>query len=430
MGICHRARRIAIYSHDAMGIGHVRRNLVVARALGGEDDAAGHGPTSTLLISGVCEAGSFELPPGVDWLTLPALRKDPGGGGYRSRRLPLPGEDVLSLRSAIIEGALRAYDPDVLIVDKLPRGVGRELDGALRMLRARGRTRCVLGLRDVLDDPATVRRDWARDDGEAAVEAYYDAIWVYGSPRVYDPVAEYDLPPHVVAKLRYTGYFDAAGAGAGTSSAAPAPDGRRDPLAGLHLSPGPFALCMVGGGEDGGALAEAFARAPLPRGMNAVLVTGPFMPPDVRARLAYEAEGQPRLRVVGFSASPEQLLRRASRVVAMGGYNTIWEILSHEKPALIAPRCSPRQEQRIRAERLRDLGLLDLLYPEPATPGAIGAWLARDVPRRPRARELVDMGGLARLPHLLAELLARPPGGPHTIFDQRVAAASLPGEEA
>ena len=426
MGIVHRPLRIAIYSHDAMGIGHVRRNLSVARALGGDrgSSAACAGP-STLLISGVCEAGAFELSTGVDWLTLPALRKD-SMGGYQSRRLPLPGTDLLGLRSAIIEEAMRAYDPDVLIVDKLPRGVGQELDGALRMLRARGRARCVLGLRDVLDEPATVRRDWARDDGEAAVADFYDAIWVYGSPQVYDPALEYDLPPHVVAKLRYTGYFDAAAAEAGRTPQG----GTRDPLAALHLSSGAFALCMVGGGEDGVVLAEAFTRAPLPRGMNAVLVTGPFMPADVRARIAYEAEGQPRLRVVGFSTATDVLLRRASRVVAMGGYNTIWEILAHEKPALIAPRSSPRQEQLIRAERLRDLGLLDLLPPARVTPAAIGEWLASDLPPKPRARDLVDMHGLRRLPGLLDELLAGPLGGRPSMAAGHPAGRFPPGEEA
>ena len=50
----------------------------------------------------------------------------------------------------MIRAALDAFKPDIFIVDKLPRGVCRELDPALELLRRTG-TRCVLGLRDILD---------------------------------------------------------------------------------------------------------------------------------------------------------------------------------------------------------------------------------------------------------------------------------------
>ena len=52
------------------------------------------------------------------------------------------------------------YKPDLLIVDKEPRGAVRELDPALAHLRRNGSVSCVLGLRDVLDDPLAVRQEW------------------------------------------------------------------------------------------------------------------------------------------------------------------------------------------------------------------------------------------------------------------------------
>src|SRR5687768_5119197 len=137
--------RIAMYSHDAMGIGHVRRNLLIARALSSR--GAAH---ATLLISGIAEAAAFDRPDWVDFLTLPSLRKE-GNGAYQPRRLGMSCAGLIAMRSAAMEAAVGEFDPDVLIVDKLPRGAGRELDATLRRLRARGRARCVLGLRDVLD---------------------------------------------------------------------------------------------------------------------------------------------------------------------------------------------------------------------------------------------------------------------------------------
>ena len=56
-------------------------------------------------------------------------------------------------------------------------------------------------------------------------------------------------------------------------------------------------------------------------------------------------------------------MKKASGIVAMGGYNTFCEILTLDKPALIIPRSVPRQEQLIRAERAVKLGLASMLDP-------------------------------------------------------------------
>src|SRR3989441_404266 len=134
------------------------------------------------------------------------------------------------------------------------------------------------------------------------------------------------------------------------------------------------------------------------------------MPVGVRRRLMRSVASNPRRRVVSFVHEPTRLVRRADRVVAMGGYNTVYEVLSFAKPALIVPRVTPRQEQLIRAERLQALGLLDVLHPEALSAAALSTWLARGLaPVRP-ARERIDFNGLSRVPQLVEELLGlRPP---------------------
>jgi predicted glycosyltransferase len=89
----------------------------------------------------------------------------------------------------------------------------------------------------------------------------------------------------------------------------------------------------------------------------------------------------------------------------MGGYNTVCEILSFEKPALIVPRVKPRREQLIRAERLQALGLVDVLHPDHLTPGALSAWLVREPRPVERARDRIRLDGLPHLPRLLGEVL-------------------------
>jgi predicted glycosyltransferase len=126
--------------------------------------------------------------------------------------------------------------------------------------------------------------------------------------------------------------------------------------------------------------------------------------------------------VIDFVPDPVLLLDRAERVVAMGGYNTMCEVLSFEKHALIVPRVLPKPEQWIRARRMRDLGLVEMLHPDRLTPAAITEWLERDLGAPPRSRRRIDMAGLQRIPLLLAELLgaAAPAIAPRTHDEFRV----------
>jgi predicted glycosyltransferase len=376
-----------------MGLGHNRRNRLIAQTLIYSQLQA-----DILMIAGVPEQDLLPMSSRIDYLTLPSLYKEVDGQ-YRARNLNISLQDLLDLRAKTIRGALKAFKPDVFIVDNVPRGALRELEPTLKYLHKHKHTHCVLGLRDVLDDPAIVRHEWGRAENEDAIRQYYDAVWVYGDPTVYDPVREYRFSPDVAAKVRYVGYLDQSERLKFVESE------RADPLAALNLPPGKLVLCLVGGGQDGASLAEAFSQAVLPPDTNGIIITGPFMSPEVKQHLHYRAATNPRLQVLNFVKEPTLLLSRADRVIAMGGYNTICEILSFEKHALIVPRVQPRREQLIRAKRLQNLGLIDMLHPDNLNPSALSEWLSRDLGSPPRIRERVDLNGLSRLPYLLEEVV-------------------------
>jgi predicted glycosyltransferase len=122
--------------------------------------------------------------------------------------LGLELEEMIGLRSQLIRTAVKNFQPDVLIVDNVPRGAMRELDPTLEYVRSQPHIRCVLGLRDVLDTPEAVRRDWRRADNYTALRHYYDAIWIYGDPNLYDLRQEYGLPADITAKMQPLGYLD------------------------------------------------------------------------------------------------------------------------------------------------------------------------------------------------------------------------------
>jgi predicted glycosyltransferase len=377
-----RVPRVAFYSHDTMGLGHMRRNLLLAGEL-----ATLTPHPSTLLITGTREIARFTLPRGVDLLSLPALYKD-SAAQYHARTLNATLPEIIALRSAIIQGAVQAFAPDVFIVDNVPRGALRELEPTLRMLRRGGRTRCVLGLRDILDDPTHVRAEWNRAGNVAAIRQYYDAVWVYGDESVLDVAHEYDLPADVRRRMHYTGYLDQRR----RSPARPiAPEGVAHDV-----------VCLLGGGQDGLPLARAFLAADFPAPWRPLLVTGPMMSVAARAEVDGLAARFPAARIMEFVDDPATLMRDARAVITMGGYNTVCDVLSHDVRALVVPRVVPRTEQLIRASRLADRGLLDMLHPDALTPEALRSWVCDAPPRGPRRPvRLHDGPGIGALMHAL-----------------------------
>lgn len=353
--------RLALYSHDTMGLGHTRRNLLIAQSF-----AKHHVPVSILLIGGMNEATHFARPKCVDYLTLPSLHKNQQGA-YTAKSLELSLEEISELRSNVIWRALKIFKPDVFIVDNVPRGANNELKRSLKKLRKRGDTKVVLGLRDILDEADKTRQEWEKLENEKTVARYFDAVWVYGDVKVFDPVSEYGFSRSIADRVRYLGYFDHRVRL--EHSAKP-----------VDVPRSPFILCQVGGGQDGAKLAEAFAQSAFPQGQIGVLITGPFMPAETKTLVQRCAETRSDLIVHEFLAEPTQLLQSASKTIAMGGYNTVYEALSFEKPLLVVPRVEPRKEQLVRAERLQGLGALEYLHPNDLSPETLSAWLHKETP--------------------------------------------------
>lgn len=382
--------RIALYSHDSMGLGHMRRNMLLAEEL-----ASSPLQPSVLLISGSREIARFGVTRGIDVVSLPSLYKDESAQ-YHARWLDIPFRELVALRSSTILGALKSFDPDVFVVDNVPRGAGGELDAALEHMRRRGRTRCVLGLRDILDDARDVRLEWGKAENFAAVRRNFDAIWVYGDKSVTDTAVEYDFPVEIARRIRYTGFLDQRVRSAAAT----------DPTASVSAN-AQMVLCMLGGGQDGLALAESFIAAELPAQFRKTLVTGPMMASEQRDRLYDRAATEDHLCIVEFLNDPAAAMRASHSVITMGGYNTVCDVLSHGPRALIVPRVTPRTEQLIRATRLADRGLLDMLHPAAATPAALSTWICGH--DRRTGRQAVRMHTTAGLHGLLDDAMALDP---------------------
>lgn len=374
-----RPMRIALYSHDTMGMGHIRRNLLIASAILKKCERV-----EILLIAGTREAAYFATQAGLDCVTLPALAKSTDGL-YSARHLGWSLEETTRLRSKVIRAAMEEFAPDLFVVDKIPRGIGNELVPTLECLR-QSNTRCILGLRDVLDEPAVVAREWQRDANDAAIEAYFNELWIYGDQQIYDCLSEYNFTSAVSSRAYFTGYLNQTTRYPATSNCGQSATQTKPPVA----------LCVVGGGQDGFQLAEAFVQATMPAGWQGIVITGPFMPKDHQQRLHQQARANGSIEVIDHLVETDEYLQSAERVIAMGGYNTVTSVLSFRKASLIVPRMVPRQEQWIRAQRLAKLGWISVLTPPELNSLQLSNWLHRDVVPQPSS-ESVDLLGLERI---------------------------------
>jgi predicted glycosyltransferase len=392
--------RLLIYSQDGLGLGHLRRTSAIAGAV----SAAVPG-TAVLLVADSPAAGFFGAVRDLDHLKLPSILKV-GPGDWRPVSLPVGFGDVQALRRELLRTAVLGFRPDLLLVEHMPHGAMGELVLALHTLRAvGGRTRVVLGLRDILDAPEVVRRRWLAEGAMDAVERYYDRVLVYGRREVFDVAEQYGFPASVTARLHYTGYLCAR-------AKLPRPGRGKDGRAQI--------VAMVGGGADGYELLRAVLDA-LPavdavRPCSATLLTGPFMPKASRQDLERRAKHLPaRVRESVRDLPP--LVAAADVAVAMAGYNSSVEVLAAGTPAVLVPRAGPSAEQRTRARLFAERGWVRTVGPERLDPAALAAEVLACLAagREAEPAERPDVGGLPVVVEHLRALLAAPASVPAVV---------------
>jgi len=382
-------KRILIYSHDTFGLGNIRRMLEIARHL-----VQSSPEVSVLVITGSPMLHAFRIPDRIDYVKLPCLSRSVDGR-YGARSLPLTLAGLVRLRANLIRSAIEDFAPDLILVDKKPFGVEDELSGAFVDLQSGvRRPKLVLLLRDILDSPEATTRVWRKNGYFEAIEAYYDQVLVVGSPEIFDLRREYQFPPFAAAKVSFCGYIARE---AGRRS-------RAEVRRGLGVREDqPLVLVTPGGGEDGHELISACLTGlkALPASLRprTHIVCGPEMA-DAR-RMAIEAAAElPQVSLQDFSDDMMSLLAGADVVLAMGGYNTVCELLTLRKRAVLVPRVKPGVEQCMRAERMAGLGLVRMLHPDGLTPAALMAGLQAELAAlaaRQRLPQSPRLDGLARV---------------------------------
>lgn len=381
------------YCHDSVGIGHLRRTLAICDRVGSAFPSA-----SFIIATGAPFVGSFELAQNVDFIKLPALRKN-DCGEYDSKLVALPLQELIECRQRLLVEAARTFKPDVLLVDKAPVGVVRELVPTLRFLAtARPDTRIVFGMRDVEDEPDATIAQWTANGVQEVLEEYYDEIWVYGMREIYDVAEQYRLSERIRRKLRYMGFI--------SRPVCPHTPAQHE---------NPSVLVTVGGGTDGYRVLKSYleggAQIATNLGAETVMVGGPDLPRVHARELTGLARQAPRVRWSDFEGCMCCRMRQADWIVTMGGYNTLCELARLRKPALVAPRTTPRLEQKIRAELWQKRGVVRMLDPGHIDANGMAAAVGDLIRNAPAVADGgLDLSGLDRVEAQFRNLWT---GAPH-----------------
>lgn len=384
---------VMMYSHDSIGLGHMRRNSNIAARLVEQLPGA-----SVLMMVG-CPAGVlFDLPDGVDCIKLPSILKV-DRDVWRPRSLNISAEKIKALRSSLILRTAQILRPTMVLIDHVPTGVWGELLPTLQMLRAsENPPKIILGLRDILDTPDLLRESWKRARHYVALERYYDELLIYGDRAVFDTATQYGLADNPSRPAHYCGYL---------CNEAPVLD--RDAVRErFAVSQSRLVVVTAGGGSDAYPMMAATMAAMNLLGPTrcpeAIFVTGPLMAKDKRRALSEAAAGLP-IQLRGCVADMPSLLNAADLVVTMAGYNTLMETLRLGQPAIVIPREGPSAEQSIRANLLDRLGLVRALTIAEATPERLSRILL-DTASDPKCRGArLDFGGLdVAVQHLISGL--------------------------
>ncbi|MGL5082876.1 MAG: glycosyltransferase family protein [Microcoleaceae cyanobacterium] len=349
--------KIIVYSHDAFGLGNIRRMLAICQHL-----LATIPELSILVLSGSPAIHSFRIPERLDYIKLPCFGRD-RNGQLGARYLASDVSETIRLRSSLIKTTVTNFRPDLILVDKKPHGLLDELKPALDYLKVVSpTTQLVLLLRDILDDPTVTIEEWQKQGYYQAVQAYYDRVLVVGMSEIFDLVQEYQFPQAIAKKTKFCGYIR-------KDFQPSCPEAiRRE----LEVGEGEkLVLVTPGGGGDGYHLVDTYLSAleQLSRyqKVKSLIVFGIEMPQSEQDALAQKIQHYSGIKTLDFTDDLMSYINASDLVVAMTGYNTVTEILSLGKRAVVVPRQKPSMEQSIRAEKMAQKGWLRMISPNDLT---------------------------------------------------------------
>ena len=374
------APRIFFYVQHLLGIGHIARASRIANAL------VKDGFEVTVVSGGLPVPGfpgdgvkTIELPP--------VVASNVGFSGLADADGQAAGEEFLSRRRDLLLKAFEEAKPEVVIIEAFPFGRRQMRFELLPLLdaieKAKPRPKLLSSVRDILQENRKPGRD---EETVKLVKDHFDAVLIHGDPDFVRLEDTFPLTADIADRLRYTGLV--------APPPAPEPSETFDIIA------------SAGGGAVGLELMRAArdAAALLPADISWLLITGPNLPAADFSALSEVAPAN--VTLVRFRKDFPSLLRGAKVSISQAGYNTVGDLLRTQCRSILIPFVAAGEtEQTVRAERLKTLGLADILPEEGLTLDDVKAAVERALAAPPRPAVRLNLDGASRSASIIRSMI-------------------------
>lgn len=348
--------RILLYAHDGRGLGHVVRTAAIAEALVERWPMA-----EVIVVSGQRLLDAY-IPDKCEVIKLPSYQTTETGGVFQtsSPTLSMSINKLTELRRKILVSLTLAFKPTILLSDFVSTGKRGELVDAISGLKAISpKSSVFLGLRPIIDDPEFALTDNLDYINLQFIKKYYNGILVYGHPNICDIYNEYSLNALDVP-IYYTGFVV------------------RPSLLSKAFSHHPHKkairlLIGFGSGYHSITISKRIAKAielmkPQCKELSLKIICGPRLcAKTVTQHFSKIAQNGIDINIIQEIPSPSRVYNWATHYIGTGGSNTLMEILSLRKPAMMIARNQVENEQKLMFSRFAKVSSLRWLCEEDAT---------------------------------------------------------------
>lgn len=371
-------KKLLFYCQNLLGLGHLVRTTEIIRHLSND--------FKVCLVQGGTTVQGWEIPLGVETIHLPAIQVDPTTLRSKNRIMVADGsltlDEVKEIRKNMLLKVFDIFQPDCLITEGFPFSKKQSLSFELvplleRVKTTKPSTKVVCSLRDIFMVKNFEDRAKAEAERCQLVNQYYDLLLYHSDPKVHRLEESFLMAEQLKCQVSYTGYV-AQSTPENTNISA-------QDIASLSNKE-PMILVSVGGGKLGHDLLEAVIEAApilakqLPHKIQ--IFTGPLIPDEKLFQLYNLAANYSNINIRRFTNQLIAHMEKASLSISLGGYNTTMNVLKTGVRSLIYPS-NKDSEQAIRAEKLEELGILEVIRPDDLNPARMAEKIINSLNKKP-----------------------------------------------
>ena len=337
------------YCQYIRGIGHLVRTVELIRYLLNTFEVC--------LITGGESISGFQFPESIKIVYLPAIKGDEQNNELKLKTVDptLNIEDCKQIRTQIILDTVNNFKPDLLVIEHFPFGsmFSFELIPLLEFIRAKHQaTKIICSLRDVVLIKQGDINDLIICN---TLNQYFDLLLIHGDPNFIKLDESFSRFDDIKCPVKYTGYVTRQ-------------INKHDQQLNSIKNRGyTQILVSIGGGRVGYNLLESLIYSSPALSLKIehkiLIFTGPFMPEEQFIQLQHLSSRLSHIEIYRYTPNLIHYMYESDISISMAGYNTIADILVTRIPSLLFIFDFQYQddEQKIRAEKLEQFGIVDII---------------------------------------------------------------------